>query len=125
MAQQFTELMIRRMTGNGQHQIDVWEGGKTPGFGVLVSKGGTKTFILHHRHRGRPRRLSLGRWPVVSLATARKKARAALQTLDAGADPAIGHRRPDDNPSFRFDGVVKAFVERHCLQRNRPSNPAR
>jgi integrase len=120
MAQQFTELMIRRMTGNGADQIDVWERGKTPGFGVRVSKGGTKTFILLYRHRGRPRRLSLGRWPVVSLATARQKARAALQTLDAGADPAIGHR-PDDNPSFRFDAVVKAFVQRHCLQRNRPS----
>ena len=91
-----------------------------PGFGVRVSKTGTKTFVLLYRHRGRPRRLSLGRWPVVSLAEARKKARVALQALDSGDDPAINHR-PDDNPSFRFDAVAKAFVERHCTQHNRPS----
>jgi hypothetical protein len=34
----------------------VWERGKTPGFGVRVSKGGTKTFIFVNAgeimHRG-------------------------------------------------------------------------
>ena len=119
MAQQLTDLMLQRLTAAGQDRSEVWDG-KTPGFGVRVSKTGTKTFILLYRHRGRPRRLSLGRWPIVTLAKARQKARAALQTLDAGADPAVGHR-PDDNPSFRFDAVAGSFVERHCLQHNRPS----
>src|SRR5688572_12400006 len=98
MAQQLTDLMLQRLTAAGRDRSEVWDG-KTPGFGVRVSKTGTKTFILLYRHRGRPRRLSLGRWPIVTLAKARQKARAALQTLDAGADPAVGHR-PDDNPSF-------------------------
>ena len=119
MAQQLTDLMLRRLSAEGQDRVEVWDG-KTPGFGVRVSSRGTKTFILVYRHRGRPRRLSLGRWPIVSLAQARQKARAALQSLDAGSDPAIDHR-PDSNPSFRFDAVAKTFVERHCLQRNRPS----
>ena len=56
----------------------------------------------------------------MSLAAARQKARAALQAVDEGSDPAVGHR-PDDNPSFRFDAVVKDFVERHCVQHNRAS----
>jgi integrase len=54
------------------------------------------------------------------LAAARQKARAALQAVDLGSDPALDHR-PDDNPSFRFDAVVKDFVERHCVQHNRAS----
>lgn len=119
MTQQLTDLTLRRLTTDGADRIEVWDG-RMPGFGMRVSKNGTKTFILLYRHRGRPRRLSLGRWPIVSLAKARQKARAALQTLDDGSDPAIGHR-PDDNPSFRFDAVVQAFVDRHCLQRNRAS----
>ena len=119
MAQQLTDLMLRRLMPQGENRIEVWDG-KLPGFGVRVSKTGTKTFILLYRHRGRPRRLSLGRWPIVPLGTARKKARAALQTLDLGSDPALGHR-PDANPSFRFDAVVKEFVERHCVPHNRAS----
>ena len=119
VSQQLTDLMLRHLVPRGEERMEVWDGGM-PGFGVRVSKTGTKTFILVYRHRGRPRRLSLGRWPIVSLAKARQKARAALQTLDDGNDPAIGHR-PDDNPSFRFDAVVEGFVERHCLQHNRAS----
>lgn len=118
MVQQLTDLMLRQLTAKANRQ-EVWDG-KTPGFGVRVSSTGTKTFVLLYRHRGRPRRLSLGRWPVISLSAARQKARAALQKLDAGTDPAIDHR-PDKAPSFRFDAVVEAFVERHCLQYNRPS----
>ena len=72
MAQQLTDLMLRRLTAEGQDRVEVWDG-KTPGFGVRVSKTGTKTFILVYRHRGRPRRLSLGRWPIVSLARHAKK----------------------------------------------------
>jgi integrase len=120
MAVQLTDLMLKRLTSTGADRVEVWDGPKLPGFGVRVSKTGTKTFILLYRHRGRPRRLSLGRWPVVSLAVARRKARAALQVLDLGTDPAIDYR-PDDNPSSRFDAVATAFVERHCLQHNRPS----
>src|SRR4051794_25188865 len=101
MAEQLTDLTLRQLTAEGRDRIEVWDG-KMPGFGVRVSGTGTKTFILLYRHRGRPRRLSLGRWPIVSLATARQKARAALQALDLGTDPALD-RRPDDNPSFRFD----------------------
>lgn len=119
MAEQLTDLMLRRVTADGQDRIEVWDG-KTPGFGVRVSKTGTKTFILLYRHRGRARRLSLGRWPIVSLSTARKKARAALQALDVGRDPAVDHRL-DDDASFRFDAVVRDFVERHCVQHNRAS----
>src|SRR5436190_20658160 len=120
MVVQLTDLMLGRLTSDGKDRVEIWDGPKMPGFGVRVSKTGTKTFILLYRHRGRPRRLSLGRWPIVSLAKARQKARAALQALDGGTDPAIGHR-PDDNPSFRFDAVARTFVERHCLQHNRPS----
>ena len=119
MAQALTDLTLRNLSCDGHARREVWDG-KLPGFGVRVSSVGTKTFILVYRHRGRPRRLSLGRWPIVSLADARKKARTALQALDGGDDPAVGHR-PDANPNFRFDAVAKIFVERHCLQHNRSS----
>lgn len=47
-----------------------------PGFGVRVSQGGTKPFGLIIGQELRP--VTIGRYPVVPLATARKKARQIL-----------------------------------------------
>jgi len=55
-----------------------------PGFGIRVSQGGTKTFTLMH---GLDRRLvTLGRYPIISLAQAREKARRLLAEKILGLD---------------------------------------
>lgn len=57
-----------------------------PGFGVRVSQGGTKTFVLMV---GRERQLvSIGRYPIISLADARQVARERL------AERTLGKHRP-------------------------------
>ena len=119
MAQNFTDLMLRKLTSNGEDRLELWDA-RIPGFGVRVSKAGTKTFILLYRHRGRPRRMSLGRYPVLSLADARIQATEALLTITQGADPALIEHAEDD-PAFQFDAVVAAFVARHCAVQNKAS----
>lgn len=119
MAQAFTDLMLRKLAPDKARRIEVWDG-KTPGFGLRVSPMGTKTFILVYRHRGRPRRLTLGRYPYLSLADAREKAEDALRHVNSGIDPALADHAEDD-PSFRFDAVVDRFVARHCRVHNKPS----
>ena len=53
-----------------------------PGFGVRVSQGGTKTFtLMHGPHR---KLLTLGRYPIVSLARARKRAQDILAEKQLG-----------------------------------------
>jgi len=67
-----TDLLIRKLKvpekGQKTHFDDA-----LPGFGVRVSQGGTKTFVLKY---GKKRNLkTLGRYPVLSLADARKQAK--------------------------------------------------
>lgn len=119
MAQAFTDLMLRKLAPDKTRRTEVWDG-KTPGFGLRVSPHGTKTFILVYRHRGRPRRLTIGRYPYLPLADARDKAEAALKLVNSGIDPALAEH-PEDDPSFRFDAVVDRFVMRHCRVHNKPS----
>jgi hypothetical protein len=63
-----TDIAIRNVTAPAGGQIDLWDtsfkGGR---FGVRVSQGGSKTFMLKYRDR----RVTLGRFPVLSLADAR------------------------------------------------------
>jgi len=69
------------------------------GFGVRVSQGGTKTFTLMH---GPNRQLTtIGRVGIVSLATAREKARNIL------AEEQLGVRRIQ---APAFDAAVEQFI---------------
>lgn len=119
MAQNFTDLMLRKLNANGKDRVEIWDG-RVPGFGVRLSGVGTKTFILVYRHRGRTRRLTLGRYPFLPLAEAREKASEALRHINNGDDPAFTEHATDE-PSFQFDVVVPAYVERHCAVHNKAS----
>ncbi|MGH7111779.1 MAG: tyrosine-type recombinase/integrase [Stellaceae bacterium] len=72
-----------------------------PGFGVRVSQGGSKTFVLTV---GADRqRMTLGRWPVVSLHAARERAKHILAERQLG----IVHK-----PSPTFQTVKKEYLDR-------------
>lgn len=78
-------------------QYKVWDA-KTRGFGVLVS-GQTKSWFVSF---GKERRLkTLGRYPDLSLADARKKALSFL-----GAE-----QTPGQAPSLTFEAAVSLFLE--------------
>ena len=52
-----------------QRQIDHWDPSMR-GFGVRVSYGGKKAFVVRYRVNGRLRRMTLGPYPDLSLADA-------------------------------------------------------
>lgn len=55
-----------------------------PGFGLRVATSGTKSWIVLGRVNGRVTRATLGRYPVLSLSEARKRARAVLLEMAEG-----------------------------------------
>jgi len=61
---------------------------KTKGLVLRVTAQGVKTWTLRYEHRGRSRRLTLGSSDVLTLASARERARELLQSVSDGADPA-------------------------------------
>jgi integrase len=119
MSQLFTDVMLRKLTAGGLERLEIWDE-RVAGFGLRVSKSGTKTFMLVYRHRGRSRRLTLGRYPVLSLLDAREKAVNALRQVNAGTDPILEAEKAVD-ASYQFDAIVDEFVTKHCKVHNKPN----
>ena len=86
------------------------DGGMT-GLYLIVQPSGSKSFALRYRHSGRSKKLTLGKYPQMSLLQARERAREALESISYGEDPS---RRPG-SPQ-RFEPAFRSFLERHVSQ---------
>jgi len=113
-----TDIAIRKLKPRAGKRFELWDG-SLPGFGVRVSGKGTKSFVVLYRLHGRPKRLTLGRYPMLSLAEAREKAREALAMAAEGRDPQA--KRRTRSTSHGFADVVASFVTLHCERHNRAS----
>ena len=86
-----------------------------PGFAVRVSKSGRKTFVASYRYGTKQRRITLGVYPIISLADAREKARAAFREVAEGVDPVAVRRRKH----MTMREGVDAFIRQYAKHRNR------
>jgi integrase len=75
--QKLTEKGLAAMKPPAKGQRDVFDLGGPPGFHVRVSQGGVKTFALLYSRGGKRRKWTIGRFPALSLAEARDKAKRA------------------------------------------------
>ena len=57
------------------------------GFGLRITSGGTRTFIVQKRINGKDRRVTLGRYPEITAEQARKLALAHVAEIASGGDP--------------------------------------
>ena len=81
------------------------------GFGVRVTPGGVKSYILNYRADGRERRLTIGRCAELSLRDARERAARELVTIRAGeVDPLERRREEREAPTVR-EGLARLFDE--------------
>ncbi len=58
-----------------------------PGLYLVVQPGGAKSWAFRFRYGGKTRKLTLGRFPALSLSEAREAARRAAQAVELGTDP--------------------------------------
>ncbi len=93
----------------GRHH-EIWDSSFRGGsFGVRVAvKTGSKHFMLLYRVNGKRRRITLGNYPLVSLADARSRARALVAEAEAGKDP--GKERRDYRTAPTFGDVASQFL---------------
>ena len=113
-----TDLKIKNLTLPDRRK-EVPDG-RIAGLYLVVQPSGAKSWAVRYRANGLPRKLTLGSYPAVDLATARKRAQEAIGDVAGGKDPAAVKRasrakaqaeRTDDDK--RVERVAEAFVKRH------------
>ncbi|MGH1370311.1 MAG: tyrosine-type recombinase/integrase [Maritimibacter sp.] len=88
-----------------------------PGLVLRISTSGTKTFCLHKRINGKMRRLTIGRFPIMSLADARERARQVLYEIETG--------RFEDQTGIEIEAkpklgdVIPDYIEKYAKVHNR------
>ena len=62
------------------------------GLYLVVQPSGVKSWALRYRYASKPKKLTLGRWPLMGLADARATASVALEAIEHGDDPSATKR---------------------------------
>ena len=86
-------------------QYMLWDA-TLPNFGVRVSPGGTKNFTA--MLGARRERVSIGRFPIISLAEARVKAKALM------AERTLGQHQAK---TINFEEAYELFKSQHCARK--------
>lgn len=115
----FTDAGIKALKPRAERYIE-WADG-TPGFGLRVSPQGRKSWVFMYRFEGRARMMTLGSFPEVGLAAARKAYGEAFEQAELGNDPAAGKVRgnKEDREAPTVATLVDEYMERWAKQRKR------
>lgn len=100
----------------GRWLTDYWDA-SLRGFGVRVTRTGEKSYVVRYLHNGRRRRLTLGRYPGLSLADARDRAKDILYAVHRGEDPQGEKEAARNAPTFAE--LAAEYIERHAKPKKR------
>ncbi|HMZ54432.1 MAG TPA: tyrosine-type recombinase/integrase [Azospira sp.] len=81
------------------------------GFGIWVTRTGTKTFALYRKVNGRPERMKIGSFPDMTIEQARKRAESMNASIAEGGNPNDLRRSSREEPTLGY--LFTRYVERH------------
>jgi len=99
------------------------------GLYLLVTPGGGRLWRVKYRMHGVERKLSLGKYPAISLGDARKARDVAREAAGAGNDPAAAKRRErvaaKVSAATTFGGVSLEYIEKAAREGRAPATLAK
>lgn len=112
-----TELAIKALKpGTSRREVP---DGLIPGLYLVIQPTGATSWVVRYRFGRAPRKLTLGRYPVISLKDARKLAQEALVAVARGEDVAAAKQAaktvaPAPIVRDRLEDVVNAYLAREA-----------
>lgn len=91
------------------------------GLYLVVQPSGVKSWAVRYRHGGKTRKMTLGKWPILSLADARLAASEAFDAVEHGRDPGrekitAEKARALDADRDTVDALVTSYASRHLAK---------
>lgn len=117
----FTDAAVQRLKPPAAGRVEYWDAA-LPGFGLRVTENGVRTWVMMYRMGSRARRLTIGRYPALSLADARALARDAMHEVAKGNDPGAAKAARNEPPEAEaFENAAQDFLRRHVGKLRRSS----
>ncbi len=101
----FTDRRVRNLRPKAS-RYEIWEGN---GLGLRIAPTGRKSWVYVYHFRGKPRRLTLGSYPQMSVAQAHAAYGEALTALEQGIDP--GEKIVSARQALRVAPTVRELAE--------------
>jgi len=118
-----TDLFVERAKPPRHGRIEYFDAA-FPGLALRITENGGKSWCAFYRFCGRLRRLTIGHYPAIKPAQARKEAAAALERVREGFDPAEEKRARRDlrtSDADSFSAVAYDYLNRHLAKNNAAS----
>jgi integrase len=125
MASRLTAVAVEKARPSARRR-EVPDGG-CRGLYLIVQPSGDKSWAVRFRFNGKPKKLTVGSWPAVTLEQARRDATAALLQLAHGVNPAAAKQEAiarargaaDALARDTVDTLVAQYIERHVRVKTR------
>ena len=99
-------------------RYEIWEGN---GFGIRLTPGGIKSWVYMYRLKGKQRRLTLGRYPKMTVAEAHEAHGIAMRNVEKEIDPGtlmvLGNEHRRKSPSVKE--LAEIYIEQWAKPRKR------
>lgn len=86
MAKVLTTKSVENMKADPAKRLEVPDPALS-GLYLIVQPSGGKSWAVRYRFAGQPKKLTLGKWPIMGLAGARAAAAEAIEAVENGRDP--------------------------------------
>jgi integrase len=117
MTVKFTARTVDSLKAVPGRRVDYFDAA-VPGLALRVTEYGHRSWSVHYRNAERRlRRLTLGDYPTVKLAAARKAAQRALRAASEGKDPAADKKAARHGETV--GDLAKEYIERHAKKHKR------
>ena len=106
-----TNAVLERLKPPAVGQVDYFDSAY-PGLALRITAKGVKSWTYFGRVHGKIKRATLGRYPDLSLAKARRKAGETADAMRQGIDPAAAKRAQRAAVRDNFEGVLTEWLKR-------------